>query len=80
MSVEAQVFNRSIFHCVLLSEPLVIPRETHIHPEVLEQGRKVSSRFREKNQVVELLNLVAFLQQGTEPVCKVGALTEEGFL
>lgn len=77
-SVGAQVSNHRIFHCVLLSRPLLIPREAHVQAEVLEQRREVSSRFSEKNQVVELLNPVAFLQQGTEPLCKAGTPPEQG--
>ena len=38
----------------------------------------MSSRFSEGNQVVELLNPVAFLPPGTEPVCEVGTVPEQG--
>lgn len=50
---------------VLCCQGLSVPREAHIHAEVLEQPKEVSSGFCEKNQVVELLNPVAFLQRET---------------
>lgn len=58
--------NHGTSHGILLSWPLSIARAAQVQTEVLEEGREVPSRFNEKNEVMVLLNTVAFLQQGTE--------------